>query len=237
MKWFQAGEDLTFDIDLLADGIPVTPDGGTVKFTVRDQAGAVIAGLDQQPLTVQGTTASILVPAGANAIGADTESRFVSVSFIADGASRQQQRAYCLHPFIPLATDENAVRSLLGVSADELPDDDIELVDAYYALLVGNPAVGAALPTTGIKRQMANRAIALRAALDALPSLQLRVFQNRTVENSTFGRFQNVSFAQLRADLTDELSAALNAVPDVATAASLPTLLVVSSPTDPVTNS
>jgi hypothetical protein len=237
MKWFQAGEDLTFDIDLLADGLPVTPDAGTATVTVRDQAGAVIAGLDHQPLTVQGTTASISVPAGANEIGSETESRFVTLSFIAGGQSRQQRASYCLHPFIPLATDENAVRSLLGVSADELPDADIELVPAYYALLADNSAVGAALPVAGIKRQWANRAIALRAALDALPSLQLRVFQSRTVENSTFGRFQNVSFAQLRADLTDALAAALAAVPAVTTAASLPTLLVVSTPTDPVTNS
>jgi hypothetical protein len=237
MKWFQAGEDLTFDIEIIVDGVPAQPDDGTVTATVRDQSGAVLAGLDHKPITVPGTTASILVPAGANAIAGDTESRFVTLSYIASGQSRQQQASYALYPFLPIEASADAVRGLLGVSRDELPDDDIELVPAYYDLKADNgDAFANAFTATDRKRQQANRALALRAALDALPSLQLRVFQARQYENATFTRFQAVDFAQLRDDLTAQLKLALNGVASNTTI-TYPTLFVVSIPTDPVTNS
>jgi hypothetical protein len=238
MKWFQAGEDLTFDIELIVGGVPTQPDAGTVTATVRDQTGQVVAGLDHKPITVPGTTASISVPAGANAIASETESRYVTLSYIAGGQSRQQHAAYSLHPFLPLEASADAVRGLLGVASDELPDDDIELVPAYYDLVADNgDAFKNAFTTGNRQRQQANRALALRAALDALPSLQLRVFQARTSENNTFGRFQTVDFQQLRVDLTDQLAAALNIANASTATVSIPTLFVVSTPTDPVTNS
>jgi hypothetical protein len=236
MNWFQAGEDLTFDIEIIVGGVPAQPDDGTVTFSVRDQSGQIIAGLDHQPLTVPGTTASISVPAGANQIAGETESRFVTLSYIAGGQSRQQRAAYSLHPFLPIEASEDTVRGLLGVSADELPDDDIELVPAYYDLLADNgDAFSNAFTTTGQRRQQANRALALRAALDALPSLQLRVFQARQYENATFSRFATVNFAQLRDDLTAQMKTALNGV-NSTTSITYPTLLVIAVPTDPVTN-
>jgi hypothetical protein len=239
LKWFQAGEDLTFDIELIVGGVPAQPDAGTTSVTVRDQSGQVLADLDHKPITVPGTTASISVPAGENQIaaGSDTETRYVTLSYISGGQSRQQTAAYGLHPFLPIEASQDAVRSLLGVASDELPDDDIELVPAYYDLVADNgDAFKNAFTTGNRQRQQANRALALRAALDALPSLQLRVFQARTSENNSFGRFQTVDFQQLRADLTDQLAAALNIAVASTVAVSVPTLFVVSTPTDPVTN-
>lgn len=237
MKWFQAGEDLTFDIEIIVDGVPALPDDGTVTVTVRDQSGTVLDGLDHKPITVPGTTASISVPAGANAIAGDTESRFVTLAYVAGGQSRHQQASYALYPFLPIEATEDAVRGLLGVSRDELPDDDIELVPAYFDLKADNgDAFANAFTASDRKRQQANRALAARAALDALPSLQLRVFQARTIENATFTRFQAVDFAKLRDDLTELMQLALNGV-SANTTVTYPTLLVVSTPTDPVTNS
>lgn len=239
MNWFQAGEDLTFDIEIIVNGVPSQPDEGTVTFSVRNQSGQVIAGLNQQPITVPGTTASIRVPADANALadGSDTESRFVTLSYIAGGQSRQQRAAYSLHPFLPIEASEDAVRSLLGISSDELPDDDIELVPAYYDLLAENGDVFRdAFTSTNMLRGHANRALAARAALDSVPSLQLRIFQSRTSENSSFGRFAAVDFERLKSDLRDQLAAALKSVTAPTTSVVIPTLFVVSSPTDVVTN-
>jgi hypothetical protein len=236
MKWFQAGEDLTFDIEIIVGGVPAQPDDGTVTFTVRDQSGAVLGGLDHQPLTVPGTTASISVPAGANEIAGESESRFVTLSYIAGGQSRQQQTAYGLHPFLPIEATEDAVRGLLGVSRDELPDDDIELVPAYYDLKTDNGDVFSnAFTATDRKRQQANRALALRAALDALPSLQLRVFSAKQVENNSVNRFGSVSFTRLRDDLLQQLRQALNGVKGNTTP-TYPTLLKVATSTDVITN-
>lgn len=239
MKWFLAGEALTFDIEILVNGVPTQPDAGTISFSVRDQSGAVIAGLDKQPLAVLGTTASISVPEDANtlATSAEPESRFLTLSYLAGGQSRQQRAAYSLHPFLPLQASADDVRSMLGVAADELSDDDIELVGAYYDLVaVQGETFREAFTASSSLRMAANSALAAQAALDAIPSLQLRIFQSRTSENSTFARFVAVDFEKLRADLRDAQKAKLDTA--MATSDStIPNFFTVSSPTDPVTNS
>jgi hypothetical protein len=240
MKWFQAGEDLTFDIDILVNGIPSQPDAGTVSYTVRDQAGQPIPGLNQQPVAVPGTTASISVPASANqlASGSESESRIVTLSFIAAGQSRQLRTSYSLHAFLPIEASCDAVRSLVGVSVDELPDDDIDLVVSYFDLVAEEgETFRSAFTATNQSRGAANRALALRAALDAVPSLQLRIFQSRQSENSSFSRFTAVDFERLKNDLRDKLAAALKSITAPSVSASIPTLFVVSSPTDSLTNS
>lgn len=238
MKWFQAGEDLTFDIELVVGGVPTQPDAGSATFSVRDQSGEVIADLGHKALAVPGTTASIVVPAVANQLaeGSDTESRFVTLSYVAAGQSRQQRASYSLHRFLPLEADCNAVRSLLGVAADELPDDDIELIPAYFELIEANgDTLASAFTATNTKRGFANRALTALAALDAIPSLQLRITQSRQNENASFSRFASVNFERLRQDLRAELSDALNGVTSNTTLV-IPTLFLVSTPTDPVTN-
>jgi hypothetical protein len=240
MKWFQAGEDLTFDIEILVGGVPSQPDPGTVTFTVRDQNGVAIPGLNNQPVNVPGTTASISVPAASNMLadGAESESRFVTLAYIASGQSRQLRTSYSLHAFLPIEASCDAVRSLVGVSSDELPDDDIALVLSYFDLVAeeGDTFKDAFLAKNQT-RAAANRALALRAALEAVPSLQLRIFQSRQSENSSFSRFGAVDWERLKLDLRDQLAAALKFISSPTTTAAIPTYFMVSAPTDNVTNS
>ncbi|RQR63891.1 hypothetical protein DIE18_07095 [Burkholderia sp. Bp9125] len=241
MQWFQAGEDLTFEVELMAGGVQAQPDAGSVTYTVRDQSGAVLAGLDHAALDVPGTTAQILLPAHVNGItaGNDTETRFVFLAFKTSGQSRQQQVAYGLHPFIPMSADADAVRGLMGVSVDELPDEAIDLIPAYYSLRAdyGTDFTNALVVGDSRTRSAANRALAARAAIDALPSFQLRLVQSKQVENSNFSRWDWVDLDKLKEDLTTQLGASLAQLSDTLarTVAVTPTIFVVSSPTDPVT--
>jgi hypothetical protein len=241
MKWFQAGNDITFDIELMAGGLPVQADGGTVKYTVRDQTGATLPGLDQSVLAVPGTTASISVEAAGNtlAAGSDTESRFVTVAFKVAGQTRQQQASYGLYPFLPIEANEDAVRAMMGVSPEELPDEDIEIVPSYFHMRdqYGTDFTDA-FTTGGPKRTAANRALAAHAALNTLSSLQLRLVQSKQVENQQFSRWATVDFAKLKIDLTALVGSNIALLSDALAKdlIAIPTFFVVSLPIDPVTN-
>jgi hypothetical protein len=241
MKWFLAGEDITLEAEVVAGGIPAQPDAGTASGTVRDPAGTILPGLDHVPLDVPGTTISLVVPAAQNllASGADSEARYVTFIYRVNGQSHQQTLAYALYPFLPLETNEDAVRAVMGLSVDELPDDDIEIIPAWFNLRdeYGTDFTNA-FTMTGPRRTAANRVLAARAALNTLPSLQLRLVQSRQVENAQFSRWDWIDFDRLKSDLVGVLSSNLQLLSTslALTLATQQTFFTVSHPVDPLTN-
>lgn len=239
MRWFQAGLALRLNVHLQVDELPVQADGGTVAWQMRDQTGAIV-GDPERTGVASGTTAVLEISSSDMTViaGNETEARYLLVRFAVDGNHQEQRLSFGLTPFLPIEADAQTVRSVLGISGEELPTEDVDVISAYYTLAEAYGAKFIAGLSSGKAkvRSAINKAIAIKAAIDLIPSLQLRTYQTSQNENALFTRFRGIDWDKLLADLEGKLAESL-------TDADLggdPTekyqaIFIVSNPTDPVT--
>lgn len=183
MQTFLAGEDIAVQLPLRSNGEPIIPDTGSVKFTLRDNAGQVL--LSKQPVTMgaASTEASYVVPAIHNALGSGRFSmRTAIVEFTKSGRPLSVKLSYRLAPWFNTTVDADDVRAFIGVEHGELPDDVIDITDAYLAVEreVGQAALIAALAGADQIQIRANELILAKAVLAQLPGLPLRLSQNES---------------------------------------------------------
>lgn len=235
MDWTTAGKASTIRFDIQAYDEPAVPDAGSLKLTIRDNSGEIIAPYDDLALDdtiIDSVTVSI--PASVNTIGAYLfESRYVGLSYTVEGVPYGEQKVYRLTPFLPIQATKEDVRSHLGADAREVPDADIDLVESYF-LLVSEQGDGfkTALTSATMTGIQANKCIALHAAIKLLPALPAKLRQMEQFDNSEFQRMK-VDFARLRQDLEVQLDENLREV--MGTTTSLKILLMVSNPADVIT--
>lgn len=232
--WIVAGKDALIRLPFSFEQEPIIPDANSVKLTVRDNAGQVIAGYDRMPLVVESTFYHLTLPSVVNSIGSTLfETRFLTVEYTAGNVPQVWETSYNLCQYVPLSTSASKVRAYLGVLSDELPDSDIDLHEAYFELLQDFPDLPTWLTDGGYKQMAANQAISLKAALKAIPSLQLRVLAVDKNDVAEFQRLKNIDFNKLEMALLSQIEKALSTASD--SVETVPTLMVVTSPTDPVT--
>jgi hypothetical protein len=126
--WVFAGESYTLLIEYQVDGEFVIPTSANV--TLRDQTGTALA--LGEVLDVTSTQASYQVSGVWNnlTVGNTVENRFVTVQFIYAGQSYRKDLVYRVSEFIPMTTSPDEVRGFLGLEMSELPDKDIDLLQA-----------------------------------------------------------------------------------------------------------
>lgn len=236
MDWRIAGEDVVLIIETRLGGQFVIPDPGSLTLTVRDNGGAPISGYDQLALSDSTLSSTIVtIAASANAIdaGALFETRYVSLSYRVAGRPLSRYIRYRLSPFIPIQGTPDDVRALVGADQKELPDEDIDLVEAYFFLLneQGN-AFKDALSSTTAQGIYANKAVELQAALETLPGLPGKMSQMEAFNNAQRQR-PKLDFEALRNDLQSRLQDALNLALSAETVT--PILFRVTTPVDVIT--
>lgn len=229
--WFPADNDITLSFDYLQDGQLVVP--ASASYVVRDHSGATI---DSGALPAAATSESVTVSAANNALsnGALIENRFLTVLFVVSGGTYHFQKSYSLHGFIPMTVSPQDTRRELGLDTSELPDADVDLVSAYFHLedLHGTSFTDA-FTDTDIQCRAANQAVAVQAALNLIPSLQLRAAKAVRSEDSEFHRVSKLDFESLRHDLNLKAADLLATAKGVTTVT--PDIFVLSTPTDAVT--
>lgn len=215
MKNFLADQSVTLTVDFLVGGEFVMAAANSVTYTVRDNAGQAISGLVDVAVNnnAEATFVNLTIPALNNSISISemAERRFVTVSVTdADGRSYTFYDSYRIHEFLLCAADEHTVRSILGLSASELPDEDIDIVEAYLALdsELPNTTLSDAYATP-VAANALDEAVALTSALQLLPSLAMRAVQAKESDGSAIRRFQNANINQLRSDLSTRRSKAI----------------------------
>lgn len=200
--WFEADTDVTVPIDFIVDGDFVDPSSAT--FIIRDHTGAQ---LDSGPV-IDG---QVTVPAALNEILDPWENRYISVVFSYNGGTHFFRESYSLSEFIPLSARPRSVRDILGVDQKELPDDAIDVTEAYFQLLdQRGPAFSEALSLTGERNRALNQAVILQAALNVLPSLPLRLMITVRTEDSSASRLKEIDFDKLEAGLAASLAHYIN---------------------------
>lgn len=183
MKTHLAGEDIALQIPLRINGEPIVPDAGSVKLTVRDNAGQVLVDKEPVTMTTASTEASVIVDAADNALGAGRFSmRTVIIDFTKTGRPQRTTMSYRLTAWLNTTVTADDVRSFIGIDSGELPDSVIDLVEAYFDVEndVTEAVLTPALAGADEKQVAANRLILARAVLNQIPGLPLRISQNES---------------------------------------------------------
>lgn len=181
MKTYLAGEDITFRVPLRMQGEPVVPDAGSVKLTVRDNTGQILVDKAAVSMDLGSTEATVTILAVNNALGAGRfTNRTVIIHYTKTGRPQEERLAYRLTAWLNTTVTPSDVRNFLGVDDKELPDADIDIMEAYLDVEtdVTEAILTAALAGADQKQTAANRMILAKTVLNQIPGLPLRITQN-----------------------------------------------------------
>lgn len=203
------GESLTYTLPLMVGGGIVVPDEGSLSYTLYDHAGQTLETVSpaSTTITIDGTQHSLEA-------GRAFEKRTLLVRFSFQGRPHSYREVYRVTPFINYSVTPQDVRAFIGIDAQELPDDAVDIFKAYVTL---NSRVDltAALSAGTLLELKANEAICMVAVLDVVPSLLQRVMyfeadgvlQFRRHSVKTFEHIEQAARARLETllvELTDE---------------------------------
>lgn len=200
-------------VDLIVDGELVLPDDGLVSVTVYDTDGEGITGHISQPATVPDgrTYAYYEVPSEVNSLGTDEVGyRFVEFSFAYNERQYTVTEPYELVTRTLFPVRAKDVRNKLGVTLSELPDEDVDIVGVYRKLqrTLTSLDLDSFFSSGGSELTYLMRLLVASAALDILPSLQLRASAQEQVDNTIWQRLSKIDFelleAQLRAEVDEQ---------------------------------
>lgn len=185
MRTYLAATDITLVIPLRLNGEPFIPDTGTVKYTLRDGAGAVMAGFEDITVSmgVADTEAVIVVAAAQNALGSG---RFAKRTLVVKASKATRpvtfQETYRLTSWLNTTVSPQDIRNFIGIGPGELPDDAIDIVTAYFDVEdeVTEAILTEKLAGADADERSANNAILAKSVLNLIPSLQLRITQSES---------------------------------------------------------
>lgn len=206
--WIEPGDDASVLINFQVGDDLVIPDAGSVKVTVRDNAGTPLAGFNKNLVDADSTSVLITIPGANNTIAAGKvyENRFIVAYFTYKGMPFQAPAFYGIYPFVPLTVTPADARRHTGFSYEELPDDAVDIKAAYINLAINLGTDFTNALTSGTEKQLAaNNLVALRAALDMAHSFQMRMALTEQSQNNTFTRHDHTDVQKLIDDLAAKL--------------------------------
>lgn len=232
--WFFADQAASLTVDFIVDGEFVVPSSASYSLRLHD--GSMDSDLVSMTISSPSTSAVIEIPAVKNSLTAGSllENRFLMVVFVHQGRTHTRVLPYKVTNFVPMTATADDVRRLTGLTANELPDRDIDLNTAYFALFdaYGTDFSNQLLSTT-FRGRAANEAVALQAAVDVVVSFPMRVPVSVKAEDSQFARIAKLDFGALEKELRRKLQQALTTV--ISVAETTPDVFSVTTPTDPFT--
>ncbi len=224
---------LTFDLKVGQDYVVADPSSLAV-LKVRKRDGSVV-----HTETIANPTGSILnftVPDTVNTLsGSNTnELRSASLEFVVNSKPYLLVYHYKVSQYLPFTVTAQSVRTLLGLSYEELEDHEVDLLAAYYTLEnKSGTTFTTAFTTEGFKGDQANLAVCYQAAIDIAISLPQRIAQKNDEEKASFQRLSKLDPYKLIASLDTKLAEILDSLQTEVTVGSA--LFVVSQPTDAFT--
>lgn len=224
---------LTFELKVGQDYVVADPSSLAV-LKVRKRDGSVV-----HTETIANPTGSVLnftVPDTVNTLsGSNTnELRSASLEFVVNSKPYLLVHHYKVSQYLPFTVTAQSVRTLLGLSYEELEDYEVDLLAAYYNLENNSGTTfTTAFTTEGFKGDQANLAVCYQAAIDIAISLPQRIAQKNDEEKASFQRLSKLDPYKLIASLDTKLAEILDSLQTEVTVGSA--LFVVSQPTDAFT--
>ena len=165
-----AGTAASLRIDFLDPLGLLVVDATSASYQLMATDGSLLAGPVPLITAPTDTGVTVAIGAGSNTITAPRlfEKRTVVVSMTSGGKSHTFVKQYRVIPFLNLGCTEDDVRAVIGVNADELANDEIDLTAAYFILLkdVTPAQMSAALSCGTAVELMANQAVVGQAVLE-----------------------------------------------------------------------
>lgn len=240
--WATAGEDLTLHFNFTHDGQFIVPDNYSVMVTLRDNDGVTITDWSRAVQNHMGLThLALVVPAAINDVpgGNALESRYVRVEYSYQGKVQTKSLSYRLTPFLPIQATPAGVRNRLGATETEMPDETIDIYEAYYKLLPGyRDIMPVALKAKDASCIAVNNAVEIKAALGLMPGLSAKLMQTESQDNGMYARMK-INFERLQelleVQLADELLMMVEVSSGLITSVGGGTLMILTNPTDVIT--
>lgn len=231
-----SGEPITLPVELTLGGEFVVPDAGSLSMTLRAGDGTILKQEDLPDTSL--STVQIAIDASYNTLadGDDLALRFLRLDWTVASKPAMTLVSYQVTPSVFFAFGPREIRALLGATVEEFPDDSFAVYQAYLNLKASFPDLTGYLQAPDLTALAAHKAVALQAALDTAPSWPMRFMTTETEENATLTR-SKIDFPLLERSLRAQLqtqTATMTGTTGVTT--TLPALMAVSSPTDPITN-
>lgn len=234
MKYAVAGKSYVQHFDFEVDGQLVVPTAAS--YSVRNNAQEIVEGLEDETidLTSSPTSINIMLAEEVQTVDAPNTLRYVDLQFTYGDIVYQVGDFYGVRESMILPIKPDQVRFVLGVSDAELPDEAIDLYQAYF-LVQGE--VGLTLDdiiTSGSEQlPYLVEAVICKAAMSFYTSMQTSIMQSEQADNSLYKRFAKVDFGALKAELAGRYAIALRQLTgDVAVT---PLLSTLAQGTDAVT--
>ncbi len=224
---------LTFELKVGQDYVVADPSSLAV-LKVRKLDGSVVH--TKTIANPTGSTLNFTVPDTVNTLsGSNTnELRSASLEFVVNSKPYFLVHHYKVSQYLPFTVTAQSVRTLLGLSYEELEDYEVDLLAAYYSLEnKSGTTFTTAFTTEGFKGDQANLAVCYQAAIDIAISLPQRIAQKNDEEKASFQRLSKLDPYKLIASLDTKLAKILDSLQTEVTVGSA--LFVVSQPTDAFT--
>lgn len=213
---------------------------GAVLYSVLGNDGLPMAGYDDVSVTPDADALSlvVIVPGTANTVSTPYfESRTLTWSYTTANGLVFDQISYRVEKPVPFPATADGVRAKLGVQPKELPNANIDLQLAYagFSAAFETGALDAYEGTGDYSNMLITNAIEAKAALMALPTLQLAAAKSENSGTNEYVRFSDIDWAMLEASLNDHINRATDlVVPPEDELAGITIFFAVSRP-DPLT--
>lgn len=185
------------------------PDGD-VTWSVINGAGTIVV---TDTITPQAgdVSATIVVPVISNTLPEGTlyEVRDLVWFYTTGGMTVSDEFRFTLEGRVPFGARPDGVRNKLGVSRDDLSDDEIELMKAFlwFENDVGAERLDALSAGTPVQQLIVANGIEAWAALSILPTLQVRIAASESSGTNEYARGK-IDWASIEAELDRFVDAA-----------------------------
>ena len=179
----RSGQALPYLVELV--GVPV----GNLAWSLANEDGTNIASGTVVP-AVGAISLTIPVTSGNNTLsGTLWGSRDLTWSYTVGAELIYGEHRYSLEGRVPFGVTPGGVRTKLGLTADQdLVDDEIPLLKAYLLFQDRVGSVALTAVTGDIGKLIVREALEASAALELLPTLQVRVAQRESSGTNQYVR-------------------------------------------------
>lgn len=231
------GKTLNLKVEFTLGEDPASPE--VAAYVVRDQTGEVQSAT---PIDVidGDTDAWLSVPASIHVLtpGEKYRQHRIDVSYTVANMAIDRSYSYYVVPDLFLAHTANELRTVLGVSPLEIPNNQVEFYRAYIDLSAGRDGDAFIEALTGNDIDLkfaAQQLIFWHTAQLLLPSVRMQSLKSIESETSKMTRMATSTNVGALEDLVAERYLYYLSLIQVSGNASAPTFFIVDSPTDPVT--
>ena len=231
------GKALNVNIEFVLGDDPASPT--VAAYVVRDQAGEVQS---STPITVptDATDVWVTIPSSIHTLLADEKFKQhrIDVAYTVNNMPIDLSYTYYIVPDLFLSHTANELRTILGVSPLEIPNNQVEFYRAYIDLAAGRDgdAFFAALTGNDLDLKFAaQQLIFWHTAQLLLPSVRMQSLKSVESETSKITKMATSTNISALEDLVSNRYLYYLSLIQASGNTSPPTFFIVDSPVDPIT--